>query len=334
MVGHHQRVPSKTVASIRTPEPILPISMVALDIDGTLVGDDLVIGRDTREAIRAARRRGVIVSLITGRMVSSALRFARELELDAPIVGYQGALIREMPAADSTRPGRLLVHTPLRASVAREVVVWARAQGLDPHVNHLERFIVRADDPRADEYTAFMGSAPQMEHDLVDSIRHPVTKVMCAGEPPLPTEVAPLARLEFAGRADVTVSHPHFIEFVAPGVSKGRAVRWLARRLTVPLGAVMAIGDQWNDIEMLAEVGHGAAMPSAPTEVRAVARYVAPPLAEEGVARLIDALVLSRPAAARGAARRLAAAADEARSPRADMVGTAQLATADGHPTG
>jgi Cof subfamily protein (haloacid dehalogenase superfamily) len=288
--------------------------MVALDIDGTLVGDDLVIGPDTRAAIRAARERGVIVTLITGRMVSSALRFARELDLIAPIVGYQGALIREMPELASTRPGRLLIHTPLKASVAREVVVWAREQGLDPHVNHLERFIIRADDPLADEYTTFMGHTPDREDDLVASIRHPVTKVMCHGEPPLPTEVAPLARARFAGRADVTVSHPHFIEFVAPGVSKGRAVRWLARRLGVELGGVLAIGDQWNDIEMLAEVGHGTAMPTAPIEVQAVARYIAPPLAEEGVARMIETLVLAGPADVRAAAAMMAEAARERRS--------------------
>jgi HAD superfamily hydrolase (TIGR01484 family) len=238
-------------------------------------------------------------------MVSSAMRFARELELDTPIVGYQGALIREMPAIDSKRPGRLLIHTPLPAAVAREVVIWARAHGLDPHVNHLERFIVRTDDPRADEYTTFMGTPPRLEDDLVASIRHPVTKVMCAGEPPLPTEVAPLARAHFAGRADVTVSHPHFVEFVAPGVSKGRAIRWLARRMAIPLGAVLAIGDQWNDIEMLAEVGHGTAMPSAPVEVLAAARYIAPPLAEEGVARMIEALVLASPVDAQRAVARI-----------------------------
>ena len=81
---------------------------------------------------------------------------------------------------------------------------------------------------------------------------------------------------------------------MAPGVSKGRAIRWLARRLRIPLGAVLAIGDQWNDIEMLAEVGHGAAMPTAPAEVLAAARYIAPPLADEGVARMIEALVLGR----------------------------------------
>ena len=295
-----------------TPEPILPITMVALDIDGTLVGDDLVIGPDTRQAIRNARERGIIVTLITGRMVSSALRFARELDLVAPIVGYQGALIREMPAPGSKRPGRLLIHTPLSAGVAREVIVWARQHGLDPHVNHLERFVIRSDDPRADEYSTFMGHQPDREDDLVASIKHPVTKVMCHGEPPLPTEVAPLARARFAGLADVTVSHPHFIEFVAPGVSKGRAVRWLARRLGVELGAVLAIGDQWNDIEMLAEVGHGTAMPTAPAEVQAVARYVAPPLAEEGVARMIEALVLARPADVRVAAARMAEAASAA----------------------
>ncbi len=305
---------------IRTPDPILPISMVALDIDGTLVGDDLVIGRRTRKAIGDARAQGILVSLITGRMVSSALRFARELDLVAPIVGYQGALIRDMPVATSTRPGRLLIHTPMSAAVARDVVIWARAHGLDPHVNHLERFIIRADDPRADEYTVFMGTRPDTEDDLLAAIRHPVTKVMCAGEPPLPTELAPLARIEFAGRADVTVSHPHFIEFVAPGVSKGRAVRWLARRSRVPLGAVLAIGDQWNDIEMLAEVGHGAAMPTAPIEVRAVARYIAPPLEDEGVAQMIEALVLTRGVAPAEAARRMAASADAARGSDARAI--------------
>ena len=292
---------------LRSPDPILPIELIALDIDGTLIGDDLEIGPRTRAAVRAARQRGVIVSLVTGRMVSSAMRFARELELDAPIVGYQGAIIRAMPATDSRRLGKLYVHTPLRADVAREIVSWTRSVGLDPHLNHLERFIVRSDDPRADDYSAFMGSNADLANDLLASIRHGVSKVMAVGEPPLPTNVLAAARSRFAGRADVTVSHPRFIEFLAPGVSKGRGVRWLARRYGIKLGAVLAIGDQWNDLEMLLEVGHGAAMPTAPTEVQGVARYIAPPLREEGVASLIESLVLAPPARAQSASERLSA---------------------------
>jgi Cof subfamily protein (haloacid dehalogenase superfamily) len=304
------------VPIVRSPDPILPIELIALDIDGTLVGDELEIGPRTRAAVRAARRNGVVVSLVTGRMVSSALRFARELELDAPIVGYQGAIIRAMPAAGSKRLGRLFVHTPLRADVAREIVSWTRSVGLDPHLNHLERFIVRSDDPRADDYSAFMGSDADLAQDLLASIRHGVSKVMAAGEPPLPVDLLASARERFAGRADVTVSHPRFIEFVAPGVSKGRGVRWLARRHGIKLGAVLAVGDQWNDLEMLLEVGHGAAMPTAPVEVLDAARYIARPLAEEGVASLIESLVLASPAEGRAAATRLAAEADVSRAAR------------------
>jgi Cof subfamily protein (haloacid dehalogenase superfamily) len=295
-------------------EPAFPIRLIALDIDGTLVGEDLVIGPETRDAVRAAADRGVAVSLVTGRMVSSAMRFARELGLTDPVVGYQGGLVRAMPPVGSTRVGKLLVHTPLTAAAARQIVTWTVAHGLDPHLNHLERFILRADDPKADDYSVFMGARAELVADLAGSISHPITKVLAVGEPPVPTEMAPLAAARFAGIADVTISHPRFLEFVAPGVSKGRAVRWLARRMGVPLGQTLAIGDQWNDIEMLGEVGHGAAMPTAPAAVRAVARYIAPPVGEEGVAALIESLVLAPPEAAREASRRLSAEAVTARA--------------------
>jgi hypothetical protein len=247
-------------------------------------------------------------------MVSSAMRFARELGLTDPIIGYQGGLIRAMPEPGSARLGKLLVHTPLRPATARAVVAWTREHGLDPHLNHLERFILRADDPRADDYSAFMGARAELVPDLAEAIDHPITKILAVGEPPLPTELAPAAAAAFAGVADVTISHPRFLEFVAPGVSKGRAIRWLARRLGIPLAQTLAIGDQWNDIEMLAEVGHGAAMPSAPAPVRAVARYIAPAVADQGVADMIERLALVDEPDARAASRQLAASAAHARA--------------------
>jgi Cof subfamily protein (haloacid dehalogenase superfamily) len=295
-----------------TPAPAFPIRLIALDIDGTIIGDDHVVTARTIEAVRGAMERDVAVSLVTGRMVSSAMRFARELGLTGPIVGYQGGLIRAMPPQDTRRLGRLLMHTPLQADVARRILTWTRDHGLDPHVNHLERFILRADDPKADDYSAFMGARAELVPDLLEAIDHPVTKVLAVGEPPLPVEVAPEARAAFAGLADVTISHPRFLEFVAPGVSKGRAIRFLARRLHIPLAATLAIGDQWNDLEMIAEVGHGTAMPSAPAAVRATARYVAPPLEEDGAARMIEELVLAPPDTSLANAARLERAAREA----------------------
>jgi Cof subfamily protein (haloacid dehalogenase superfamily) len=302
-----------TGRSFATPEPDFPIRLIALDIDGTIIGDDGIVGDRTRAAIRAARERDIAVSLVTGRMVSSARFFAEDLGLTDPIVGYQGGLIRTMPPSGSPRLGRLLSHTALSAETARRIVIWTREQGLDPHLNHLERFILRADDPKADDYSAFMGARAELVPDLIAAIDHPITKVLAVGEPPMPVEFLRTAREAFAGTADVTISHPRFLEFVAPGVSKGRAVRYLARRLHVPLGAVLAIGDQWNDLEMLAGVGHGAAMPSAPDAVRSVARYVAAPLEEEGAAQMIEALALGSPEDTQAASRRMAAEATDRR---------------------
>jgi hypothetical protein len=78
----------------------------------------------------------------------------------------------------------------------------------------------------------------------------------------------------------------------------------------------MAIGDQLNDLEMVAAVGHGVAMANAPAELQARARYLAPSVLEEGAAAIIEALVLARAGAASAHARSfLAEAADQAAAP-------------------
>jgi Cof subfamily protein (haloacid dehalogenase superfamily) len=294
-----------------TTAPTFPIKLIALDLDGTLIEDDLQLRDRTKAAIQGAVARGVSVSIVTGRMTTSALGFARELGLRDPIVGYQGAIIRAMPESDD-RLGRLLLHRPLAAAAARDAIVWSRSIGLDPHVNHLERFVIRADDPRAEDYSAFLGGRAILTEDIVRWVTKPISKVIAVATEPMDHAVLETARTRFAGRADVTISHPRFLEFLRPGVSKGAAVAWLARRAGVPLGSVLAIGDQFNDLEMIELVGHGAAMPHAPGPVRAVARYIAPPLEDEGVAELIERLVLAEPASAERSAARLAADAREA----------------------
>jgi Cof subfamily protein (haloacid dehalogenase superfamily) len=273
-------------------EPVLPIRLIALDIDGTLVGQDLIIGERTRATVSEASRRGIAVSLVTGRMATSAMPFAEALGLTGPLVAQQGALVRAMPTSGSRRPGRLLYHRPLAPAVTVEIVRWCQERQLIPHFNYLEWMIVASDESRLDEYRLFVGDRLRTVPDIAVRAHRPVTKVVAIGEDEHSLDLLDEARAHFAGRAAVTLSHPRFLEFLAPGVSKGMAIRWLARRLRVPLGQCMAAGDQYNDLEMIAEVGHGVAMPSAPAAVQAVARFVAPPVADEGVAQMIERLAL------------------------------------------
>jgi Cof subfamily protein (haloacid dehalogenase superfamily) len=299
------------VTGAARPAPGFPIGLIALDLDGTLIGEDLVLGPRIIAAIAAARDRGIAVSIVTGRMTTSALPYARTLGLVDPIVAYQGALIRALPPPSSDpRLGRILAHRPLAAEAARDVISWAKSVGLEPHVNHLERFVIQADDPRAEDYSSWLGARAEVVSDLRAWLTQPISKVIsvAAASDPIPESILAEGRRRFAGRAAVTISHPRFLEFLAPGVSKLVGVRHLARRARVPLRRVLAIGDQFNDVEMIAGVGHGAAMRSAPAAVRGAARYIAPPVAEEGAALLIEQLALASPeVASRNAAELVAA---------------------------
>jgi Cof subfamily protein (haloacid dehalogenase superfamily) len=268
------------------------IRLVALDLDGTLIGPDLRLPPRTAATIRAVVAKGVHVALVTGRMTTSALPYALELGLRDPIVGLQGALVREMPPPGSRRLGRLLLHRPLAADVARDALAWCRAAGLAPHVNHLERMVLPAAADDDEDYSRWNFGRVVRVPDLDAWLRHPVTKVIAVAPPPRAEEALPAAWEAFAGRADVTVSHPMFLELLAPGVNKGQAVRFLARRLGVDLRDALAIGDQLNDREMIEEVGTGVAMAGSPEAVRSAARIVAPPLEEEGAAQVLEELVL------------------------------------------
>ena len=299
------------------PDPELPIRLLALDIDGTIAGHDFRLTDRTVAAIRGAVERGVRVSLATGRTPSSAVTYANRIGLTEPIIGHQGALVRAMPVRREAwdperqrfrgRVGRILHHEALAPDVVAEVLEWCRDRGLDPHMNDKERFIVWEGDPRYEDYASFLGHAAVVVPDLAGAATHPRSKVISSAEPPLPMELYPVARAHFAGRADATLSHPRFLEFVAPGVSKGRAVAWLAHRARIPLSQVMTIGDAFNDLEMLSDAGHGTAMSSAPVDVRLAARYIAPPVEEDGSALVIEQLILAPPSEAAANAAHLAA---------------------------
>jgi hydroxymethylpyrimidine pyrophosphatase-like HAD family hydrolase len=306
--------------------------MLALDIDGTLVGPDSQLSERTVAAIGEAVRRGVKVSLATGRMPTSAVVFANRLGLVDPIIGHQGAIVRAMPDPATNpsreertdtpslqfrgRVGRILSHQPIAQDVFADAVRWCFANGLNPHLNHVERMIVQEGDPNFADYSAYLGREAETVRDLTTDVRTPMSKVIAVGEAGQPMALIDDARRLFAGRASPTVSHPRFLEFVAVGVSKGRAVAWLAHRAGIPMGSVMAMGDALNDYEMIVDAGHGAGMGTAPVEVRLAGRYIAAPVEADGAAQLIEALVLAPPAAAARAAARLE---EEARVLQADL---------------
>ncbi|HEX5466908.1 MAG TPA: Cof-type HAD-IIB family hydrolase [Candidatus Limnocylindrales bacterium] len=303
------RAPRADVAGARTDvagartdagqAPDEPIRLVVSDLDGTLLRGDLTVSPRVRQAIDATQARGVSVLVASGRMYRSIVPWAQELGLGGPVIAYQGAYVRELPGR-TTGPqppqaaGALLRHRPLDAAVAREAVAWCLGRGLDPHANIDDQLVMSEDDRNAADYERSSGIEARFVPDLMAELERWPTKILAAGASGRPEALLDEVRATFRGRAQVTVSHPEYLEFTAPGVTKGQALRWVARRLRVPIRQVLAIGDQYNDLEMLAAAGHGVAMGQSPLRVRAAARYVTGSIDEDGAARALEALVLGQ----------------------------------------
>ena len=264
------------------------IRLLALDLDGTLMDDRMVIrsGR-VRRAIAAAQERGVVVTLATGRMLDFALPFARDLEITAPLICYQGGLIQ---ATDSDVP---LYRATLEPALMRDVLEWRAQRG-----SHLVLYAA------ADVFLAERRHPDTFYHDMVgerlvwvDDLsavleRHKPMKFIVFVEPHEADYVETELRQRFGGRMEVARSHALIVEGNPLGVSKGDALRRLAAHLDIPQAQVMAIGDQDNDVSMIAWAGVGVAMGNGSVAVKAAADWIAPPVAEDGAAVAIERFVL------------------------------------------
>ena len=116
-------------------------------------------------------------------------------------------------------------------------------------------------------------------------------KMLAIATPEIITDIQQKLRRAFPTGVNFMKSKAHYLEIVAEGVDKGKALRALAGRLGLSDDEVMAFGDGQNDASMLAAAGWGVAMENAVAECKAVAKTIAPRNTEDGVAQVIEQLL-------------------------------------------
>jgi Cof subfamily protein (haloacid dehalogenase superfamily) len=270
-----------------------PIRLLAIDLDGTIFGDDLVISPRTRRAIRDSQAGGVVVTIATGRMFRSARQIAADLEIVGPIVCYQGAMVRDAVT------GELLLHETIPGDMSHSIIAESDRLGLHLNVYLQDELYVSQANSHAEFYSRInMGLRLTEVGDLHKWLdrqdgKEP-TKLVIVTDAEQTDHVLRHFTSRYGGSLQVTKSHARFTEFTNKLCSKGRALAFVAAELGIPRGSVMAIGDGLNDLDMIEWAGLGVAMDSCPQEVRAAARVVCPPLSEDGAAVAIERYVLGR----------------------------------------
>jgi Cof subfamily protein (haloacid dehalogenase superfamily) len=265
----------------------LPIRLLALDLDGTLINDALQVAAKDEEAVKAAVAAGVHVVLATGRMLRSALPYAERLGLHGPMINYQGAVVRDLGT------GEVWYRCELTVAMQQRVLAFAEPRDLHVNVYVDEEIYTARARPEADLYAKIALVPYHVVGPLSAWIRAPGTKMVMVELDPerVPLRIAELDAW-MAGVATVTRSLQWFVEVVNPEASKSHALAMVAERLHVPRSEVCAIGDNKNDQDMIAWAGLGVAMGTSPPEVKAIARYVTTTPEEAGVADVIERFVL------------------------------------------
>jgi Cof subfamily protein (haloacid dehalogenase superfamily) len=264
------------------------IRLVALDLDGTLVGPSLAISERVRATIAQARERGTEITIVTGRMFAATKPFAQTLGIAGPLVCYQGAAIFEAST------GAVLRETPVRQDVTRIVLAWAEAHGVHAQCYAGDTLYMQEVNRFSKRYTDLAKVEPTLVPSLIDAFYdRPSIKIVLVDDPGPSEQHLAALQLLLGDRAYLTRSHVDFVEVLSPDINKGEALAFVAQRYGVTLAETMAIGDAWNDVPLITAAGIGVAMGSGPPELLAKADAVVADVVHDGVAEAIERYVLA-----------------------------------------
>ncbi len=280
--------------------------MIAIDMDGTLLGVDGRVSADNLAAIRAAEAAGVEVVIATGRRHCYAMRSLGSLNLAANSVlvssngtvtrtigegarlidrtllpretalwlceqlsEFRNAMVltfdRVQPDGEDA-PGALVIEelAELHASIGR----WMQAN--EPYIEHV-RPIENALANESPIQMMLCGSVERMRRAEQRLLQEPGVFAVDAS-----TNAHP-ANMDLA-TARITLSRTEYVErdlslldILPAGCSKGAALLRLAAERGITAEAMMAIGDNWNDLSMLEVAGHAVLMDNAPEDLKRLA---------------------------------------------------------------
>lgn len=285
------------------------IKLLALDLDGTLLNSSGEIPDANRSAIRAAEERGVLVTIATGRRFRDGRPVGLELELNAPLVTHNGALLKYADTLETVAASLIATETALEIVRVGKEFGGDALVSADPHGKGsllydrvsddnipLRKYIAWAKRLHGDEAEEAVMHVEKLTEILRE---HEVIHISFSGSCKRMAEMAEVLRAEL--RDTVTILSTIYtrldftlIDILPPDASKGEGLEKLAILNQLTPGEVMAIGDNFNDVEMLEFAGTSVVMGNAdPSLLERDEFYTTVSNDEDGVAAAIDRFILS-----------------------------------------
>jgi Cof subfamily protein (haloacid dehalogenase superfamily) len=286
----------------------MPIRLLALDLDGTLLNSRGQVSEGNRNALEQARERGVRVAIVTGRRFRDARPTALELGLDVPVIAHNGALTKHARTLET------VAVLPLPLDAARRSLEVGRAAGVDALLSddHEGLGVLVYDHLSGDNHAAQLyvnwsrrihgengRDAVRQVPSLEEFLDHEPVHLAFSGGCVKMKALENVLREELGTTAKIfstTYKSMDFtlLDILHPEASKGVGVAAAAAELGILREEVMAVGDNLNDLEMLHYAGTGVVMANAEASLHEIDGFYATGTNDEdGVALAIERFILN-----------------------------------------
>ncbi|MCO7124951.1 Cof-type HAD-IIB family hydrolase [Sporolactobacillus shoreicorticis] len=263
--------------------------LLALDIDGTLLNSNNRLDRQTKDAIQYAQKKGVVVTLVSERHFHSAAKVARALRLSQPIITHNGAFVSSS------------IDDPVYTSKIDHSVLMQLAEFLETYPCQIQMSHERLSISNRPNQKNLIA---KMTIGMNEPLFYPVTYVDSLSQYLLEnyegaTDVKvklddkkimddlEKAMSDYFPSLDVLRTERDSLTLVRQGTSKFNGLLFFAGQLGIPLNEIVAVGDGFDDAEMIEKCGLGVAMRNAPAEVKNKADWVTRSNDMDGVAYMV-----------------------------------------------
>jgi Cof subfamily protein (haloacid dehalogenase superfamily) len=259
--------------------------LVVIDIDDTLLNDNGMISARTKAALNKAQEQNVTIALATGRMFVSAKKIADQIGGKIPLITYQGALIKESN-------GNVLSERIMPSEVIEKVIDYCQAWNYHLQMYSGDKLLVKEKNEKVEFYTKMHSVSFNIEPNFHQFIEKPVNKMVIFEKEFIIDQIQTELSKAIGENCYITKSKPYFLEILNTNATKANAIRILCDHLGYDLSNVIGIGDGWNDIGLLKNVGLPVAMGNAVEDLKKIAKVITSSNNEDGVGKVIETYVL------------------------------------------
>jgi Cof subfamily protein (haloacid dehalogenase superfamily) len=265
--------------------------MICLDIDGTLINSENKLTARTKQVIQiVSKEMKIPVILVSARIPRGILFITKQLNINNPIICYSGALIMD-------DKNKILSNVTIPNSEAIQVYELAKNMGIHVSLYKDDEWYAEKSDKWAEQEGVITNMSTNIVNftdlfDLWKKEKSGPNKIMCMAEP---SEIEALnAEVKDYGfnHLNAYQSKPTYLEVMSKIVSKTSAIEVLCKTYNIQSSEVIAIGDNYNDVDMIEFAGMGIAMGNAPEAVKKHADDVTLSNDEDGVAAAIEKYIL------------------------------------------